>query len=129
KLQGQRYTCIPTIAQKAAAYALSEPPELQTEIEKMRAAYQKRRDRFLEEISKIPNVKCAKPQGAFYAFPDFSAYGDDISLAEKLLVEAHVSTVPGSAFGAPGYLRISLAASLDDIVAGVQKIKSTMLQK
>ncbi|MBL4818900.1 MAG: pyridoxal phosphate-dependent aminotransferase [Deltaproteobacteria bacterium] len=122
KLQGQRYTCIPTIAQKAAAYALSEPPELQTEIEKMRSAYQERRDKFLEEISKIPNVKCSKPQGAFYAFPDFSAYGDDIALAEKLLGEAHVSMVPGSAFGAPGHLRISLAASEEDIVAGVQKI-------
>ncbi len=120
KLQEQRYTCIPTICQAAAAYALHEPDELKEEIAKMRAAYEHRRDVFMAEIAKIPGVTCQKPQGAFYAFPNLGV--DDVEFANRLLSEAHVGVVPGGAFGAPGHVRISLASSLEDIVAGVRAI-------
>lgn len=123
KLQEQRYTCIPAICQAAAVYALSEPPELKIEIERMRAAYQNRRDQFLEAILKIKNLSCQTPKGAFYALVNFSQrYPNDLELAERLLSEAHVATVAGTPFGAPGHLRIGLAASLEEILAGVRKI-------
>ncbi|MES2503607.1 MAG: pyridoxal phosphate-dependent aminotransferase [Myxococcota bacterium] len=124
KLQEQRISCIPTICQMAAAYALTEPAELKVEIEKMRLAYQERRDRFMEAIVQIPGVTCEKPQGAFYTFPNFSArFPDDTALANALLADAHVATVPGTPFGMPGHLRISLASKLEEILAGVDKIK------
>lgn len=123
KLQEQRFTCIPAICQAAATYALQEPEELRLEIEKMRAAYQLRRDRFLEALANIPGVSCATPRGAFYAMVDFSQiYPNDLELADRLLSEAHVATVAGTPFGAPGFLRIGLASSLDEILLGVQKI-------
>ncbi len=125
KLQEQRYTCIPAICQAAAVYALNEPPELKAEIERMRAAYEMRRNRFLEAILKIDGLSCEKPQGAFYAMVDFSRrYADDQDLANRLLGEAHVATVAGTPFGAPGFLRIGLAASLEEILEGVQKISA-----
>ena len=125
KLQEQRCTCIPAICQAAAVYALTEPPELKVEIENMRAAYQHRRDICLEAISKIKNISCQKPQGAFYTLVDFSKrYPNDEDLANRLLSEAHVATVSGSAFGVPGCLRLSLAVSLDTILEGVSRIKN-----
>lgn len=124
KLQEQRYTCIPAICQAAAVYALNEPPELRVEIERMRAAYQHRRDKFLEAILKIEGLACETPKGAFYAFVDFSKrYPNDLELADRLLSEAHVATVAGTPFGAPGHIRIGLAASLEEILEGVEKIR------
>ncbi|MEI6805134.1 MAG: pyridoxal phosphate-dependent aminotransferase [Myxococcaceae bacterium] len=123
KLQEQRYTCVPAICQTAAVYALNEPPELKIEIERMRTAYQNRRDEFLKAILKINGLSCETPQGAFYAMVNFSKrYPNDLELADRLLNEAHVATVAGTPFGAPGYLRIGLAASLEEILMGVEKI-------
>ncbi|MEI6790254.1 MAG: pyridoxal phosphate-dependent aminotransferase [Myxococcaceae bacterium] len=124
KLQEQRCTCIPAICQAAATFAFNEPPELKVEIERMRAAYEHRRDKFLEAILKIDGLSCRKPQGAFYALVNFSKrYANDEELANRLLSEAHVATVAGTSFGAPGHLRISLAVSLGEILDGVSKIE------
>lgn len=90
----------------------------------MRAAYEHRRDQFLEAILKIDGLSCRKPQGAFYALVNFSKrYANDEELANRLLSEAHVATVAGTSFGAPGHLRISLAVSLGEILDGVSKIE------
>ena len=129
KLQEQRYTCVPAISQAAAAYALTEPPELKVEIEKMREAYQHRRNACLEALSRIENISCQTPQGAFYALIDCSKYHPhDEDLADRLLNEAHVAIVPGSAFGAPGCFRISLAVGLDTLLEGIARIKRFLLK-
>lgn len=127
KLQEQRYTCIAAITQAAAAFALMESPELCIEIEKMRLAYQDRRDRLMNYLMTTNKIKCVKPQGAFYAMLDFSAFTrDDEELANKLLSEAHVATVAGTPFGAPGTVRISLASSWSEIEKGMQQIEAWM---
>jgi aspartate aminotransferase len=126
KLQAQRYTCIAAITQAAAAYALTEPAELNIEIEKMRAAYELRRDKLMDYLSHT-NIKCVKPQGAFYAMLDFSSIiPDDEQLADRLLNEAHVATVAGTPFGAPGCVRISLASSWEQIEEGLERIQKWM---
>ncbi|NBV76523.1 MAG: aminotransferase class I/II-fold pyridoxal phosphate-dependent enzyme, partial [Methylococcaceae bacterium] len=94
KLQEQRYTCIAAVTQAAAAFALREPAELTAEIEKMRVSYQDRRDRLVQYLKNIPQIKCTAPQGTFYALLDFSeVMKDDETLASRLLTEAHVATV------------------------------------
>ncbi len=134
KLQQQRYSCIASISQAAAAFALQETPELKSEIEKMRGAYQTRRDEVMRMLKNLPGVTCIKPKGAFYAFLDFSKWmgkmhkgalidNDDI-LAMRLLNEAHVAVVSGAAFGAPGCVRLSIASSLPDITEGMKRIQT-----
>jgi aspartate aminotransferase len=79
-------------------------------------------------LSAIPGVSCTEPSGAFYAFPDVSAHlvngsGDATALARHLLEREHVAVVPGDAFGAPGYLRISYATSIDRIEEGLRRLE------
>jgi aspartate aminotransferase len=90
----------------------------------------------MKALSELPNVRCRTPEGAFYAFPDFSKtlgmkWNDKIvqtdeDLAFFLLDRAHVAVVPGGAFGAPGYLRLSYATSEARIVEGVARIKKAI---
>jgi aspartate aminotransferase len=100
-----------------------------------REAFRRRRDLIVDALRAIDGVECPMPTGAFYAFPDFSAFidpaksdedgyfADDLELTEYLLVDANVAVVPGSAFGFPGGLRLSYAMSDDLIREGVQRIK------
>lgn len=132
KIQEQRYTCIPAISQAASAYALWENPELSAEIEKMRVAYQSRRDGAIKFLAQWPHIRYVKPRGAFYIMLDLSfAIGkvhkgalikDDEDLALRLLSEAHVATVGGTPFGVPGCVRLSLASSMSDIEEGIKRI-------
>jgi aspartate aminotransferase len=132
-VQGQSTTNPTAIAQHAALAAISGP---QDEVEKMRKAFQSRRDAMVEALRSIPGVTCRVPEGAFYAFADFKAlYGipykgkpisNDSEVAFFLLEEAHVATVPGGAFGAPGYLRLSYATSEDRIRGGIESIKNAI---
>jgi aspartate aminotransferase len=134
KLQQQRYSCIASISQAAAAFALQETPELKNEIEKMRITYQMRRDEVMHMIKNLPEITCVKPKGAFYAFLNFSKWmgkihrgiliENDDCLALRLLSEAHVAVVSGAAFGAPGCLRLSIASSLPDILEGMKRIQT-----
>jgi len=117
--QSQRYTCTAAVSQMAAAYAFSEPEELRIEMVGMRKTFKQRRDLFMDLVEQTEGVLTAKPQGAFYALIDVSCFcsqtdagqPDDVMFAENLLEQEFVAAVPGSAFGAPGTLRFSLASS------------------
>ncbi len=133
KLQGQ-YTSNPSsIAQKAAEAAYNGPQEC---VEDMRKAFERRRDLVVNLANTIPGWKVNVPQGAFYLFPEVSSYfgrryGDtvienDMDLALYLLNEAHVATVGGSAFCAPGYLRLSYATADSVIEEAMTRIRSAL---
>lgn len=122
KLQGQYTSGASSIAQKAAEAAYTGPQEC---VGQMRQAFERRRDLVVELARRIPGLKVNKPAGAFYLFPEVSAFlgkkaGDKViatsgDLALYLLEEAHVATVDGAAFCAPGYIRLSYATSDDNI--------------
>ncbi|MCY7351978.1 MAG: pyridoxal phosphate-dependent aminotransferase [Cytophagaceae bacterium] len=130
KLQGQVTSGACSIAQKAATAAFNGPLD---ETRKMSEAYHRRRDLVVGLLREIPGFKVAMPEGAFYAFPDVSAYfgktdgktrindSDDFSL--WLLNEVFVATVAGSGFGAPNCIRISTAAADEALVEAVGRIK------
>jgi aspartate aminotransferase len=113
-----------SFSQKGALEAYKMSPE---SIEKMRSEFETRRDLILRELGNIPKVGLPKPNGAFYVLADFSAYlggkvSTDADLAEILLDQARVATVPGSVFYAPGHIRLSYAASRENIKNGVRRI-------
>ena len=127
-LQSQRTTCATAVAQYAAAYALRESPDVVAAVETMKAAYTKRRQLVLDIVSQMDGFELHPPEGAFYALLDVNAHlkgsgKDDVWLANHLLEDAEVATVMGSAFEAPGCLRVSFAASEDDIAEGLRRIK------
>ena len=133
KLQSQYTSGACSIAQKAAEAAYTGPQEC---VEDMRKAFERRRDLIVGLARTIPGWKVNEPQGAFYLFPEVSSYfgkrnGDyvinnDSDLAMYLLQEAHVATVAGSAFCAPGYIRMSYATSDDNIREAMERIKSAL---
>jgi aspartate aminotransferase len=125
KLQSHSTSNPTSIAQKAAVEALRAS---QDSVRAMLAEYRRRRDRVVEGLRAIPNVKCTLPQGAFYAYPNISAYlnrdglADTTVLAERLLEEAHVAVVPGPAFGTQQHVRLSYATSLNNIDEGIRRM-------
>lgn len=125
KLQSHSTSNPTSIAQKAAVEALRAS---QDTVRAMLAEYRRRRDRVVEGLRAIPDIKCMLPQGAFYAYPNISAYlhrdglADTTVLAEKLLEEAHVAVVPGPAFGTQQHVRLSYATSLDQIDEGLRRM-------
>lgn len=133
KLQGQYTSGASSIAQKAAEAAYRGPQECVAE---MCAAFRRRRDLVVELASKIPGFRVNEPKGAFYLFPEVSALlgkkaGDDViatsgDLAMYLLREAHVATVDGAAFCAPGYIRFSYATSDDNLRDAMARIKAAV---
>lgn len=133
KLQGQTTSGISTIAQKAALAAYEGPQQC---VADMLAAFRRRRDLVVELARRIPGLKVNEPQGAFYLFPEVSAYlgrrcGDrviatDDDLAMYLLEEGHVATVSGSAFCMPGYIRLSYAASDDQLREAFARIEKAL---
>ena len=130
KVQGQSTSCACSVSQAAAAAAISGPQDC---VEQMRQAFRKRYEYIQPALSAIPGVECPDCDGAFYAFPSFQEFldrapdiRDDVELASWLLESAGVSTVPGSAFGAPGHLRLSYAASLDYLEEAVRRISEAV---
>jgi aspartate aminotransferase len=133
KLQGQYTSNVSSVAQKAAEAAYTGPQEC---VEQMRQAFERRRDLVVELASKIPGLKINRPAGAFYLFPEVSAFlgksfnGREIAtsgdLALYLLEEAHVATVDGAAFCAPGYIRLSYATSDDNIREAISRIAAAL---
>ena len=125
KLQSHSTSNPTSIAQKAAVEALRGS---QDSVRAMLAEYRRRRDRVVEGLRAIPDIKCTMPQGAFYAYPNVSAYlnrdglANTTVLAEKLLEEAHVAVVPGPAFGTQQHVRLSYATSLDQIDEGLRRM-------
>lgn len=131
KIQSQETSAPSSISQKAglAAYTGSMKP-----VEEMKNAFKERRDYIVQELRSIDGVECFTPSGAFYVFPDVHHFlgtttpnGDNISSTTELclyLLEEHgVATVPGDAFGEPNGLRISYAASVDNLKEAVTRLK------
>lgn len=122
-----------SIAQKAAVAALTNP---QDAVEKMRQAFEERRNVICQRFDEIDSVHYVKPQGAFYIFPDFSEhYGrmlngkkveNSMDITDYLLNSAGVGVVPGDGFGADNHLRLSFATSLREINRGLDRIKAAL---
>jgi aspartate aminotransferase len=130
KLQSQSTSNPTSIAQHAALEAMRGPMDT---VPVMLAEYAKRRKRIVEGLRAIPGVTCEWPGGAFYAFPNVAAHlangnsgqalaKDTGELARMLLDQARVAVVPGDAFGAPGYLRLSYATSIERIDEGLRRL-------
>src|SRR6266542_633622 len=128
-LQSHATSNVCNVAQAAALAAVCGPLD---DALRMREAFDRRRRRIHELLTDIPGVTCIEPQGAFYAFPSLEGAigrrirgrrpGSAMELAEVILEEARVAIVPGEAFGAPGYARLSYALGDDDLVEGVTRI-------
>jgi len=129
-VQGQTTSGAATPSQWAALEAMTNAAA-QEDVVTMRGAFTKRRALMLEGLSQVPGVTTVPPDGAFYVFPNFGVYvgerfADDVELATWLLEEKLVASVPGSAFGAPGHLRLSFATSEADITEGLGRIREAI---
>jgi len=133
KIQGQFTSGASSISQRAALMAVSADPSI---VQEMKAAFKKRRDLLISLFKEIPNVHCNNPGGAFYLFPEVSAYfgkkfGDVVikdakDLCMYLSNVGHVALTPGGAFGAPNYIRLSYATSEENIREAVRRIKKAL---
>ncbi len=132
-VQSHMTSNVNSIAQKAAVEAFSGN---QDAISQMVAQFNSRRNYMLNKLKRIPNVSCYEPQGAFYLFPNTSAYynteyagmkiRNSFGLSYYLLKEAAVAVIPGSAFGADENIRLSYATSMDNIEEGTDRIIEAM---
>lgn len=134
KLQGQYSSNASSIAQKAAEAAYTGSQQCVAEMNK---AFERRRNLVVELASQISGLKVNCPQGAFYLFPEVSAYigkttpegntiGSSADLAMYLLEKGHVATVDGGAFGMEGYIRLSYATSDDNLREAMRRIAATL---
>jgi aspartate/methionine/tyrosine aminotransferase len=129
KIQSHSTSNACSISQMASVEALKGP---QHEVSRMRSEFQRRRNYVLMRLQSIPQISCFKPQGAFYLFPNFSSYYEkelnnvlmrnSYGLAYYLLKEAKVAIVPGDAFGADDYIRISYATSMENLEKATDRI-------
>lgn len=133
KVQSHNTSNASTISQIAAIEAYNGP---QDEIGTMLSEFQRRRDYMHHRLTQIPNISCYKAQGAFYLFPNFSHYydyqhagtrvRDSNGMALYLLDEARVAVVPGDAFGADQFIRLSYATSMETIEQAMDRIEEAM---
>ena len=129
KLQGQATSCANSIGQMAGIAALSSRQDCVQEMIKL---FRERRDLMVSLLNQLPKISCANPRGAFYAFPDFSAYlnknvngkllKDTFDISEYILGSVKVVTVPGDGFGGKGHIRFSYATSKDNIRKGIAAV-------
>jgi aspartate aminotransferase len=126
KIQSHDASHTASFAMKGAEAALRIERSV---LESMREEYRKRRDRMVAGLSKIPGVRCAPPQGAYYVFPNMRGLMERFSLATSsdlaraMLLSLGIATVPGSAFGTDGYLRLSYAVAMDRIEEGLRRLE------
>ena len=129
KIQGQITSGNSSISQRAALAALEGPRDASKE---MTAAYKSRRELIFKLLNDIPGFKVNYPQGAFYFFPDISSYFGKGPIANAsdfcmhILEHAHVSLVTGEAFGAPDCIRLSYAASEEDLTTAIARVKEVL---
>ena len=129
KLQSQSTSNPAAVSQHAALAALESGDEL---IRPMAEAFRERHNYVAEALNALPYVSCRRAEGAFYVFPSFheaiKALGlaDDVALATHLLDSAGVALVPGSAFGAPGYMRLSFATDLDSLKEAMDRLQRAL---
>jgi aspartate aminotransferase len=129
KIQSQSTSNATSIAQAAALEALRGPQE---DVTAMVREFQKRRDVMVEKLNGIEGIRCLKPQGAFYVFPNIAALlgrtangkklGSPCDLADYLLESAKVAVVPGEDFGSTEHIRFSYATSFEEIEKGCKRI-------
>lgn len=127
-IQSQSTSNPTSIAQWAAVEALTGPQDF---ISEMLREFDKRRLLMVERLNSIENIKCLRPTGAFYAFPNISSllgsrFKNSEELAIYLLEEAGVALVPGKAFGDDSYIRLSYATSVSEIEKGLNRIKEAL---
>ncbi len=133
KVQGQSTSNPTSISQKASQEALNGPQDV---VEAMVGEFQKRRNYLIDRLNSLEGVSCVKPPGAFYAFPNFSPFlgkffrgkpiRDSMELADYLLNVARVAVIPGAAFGAEGFERLSFATSMENIEIGTERIEKAL---
>jgi aspartate aminotransferase len=129
KIQSHSTSNPSTIAQHAALYALGGVDE---DVRRMYEAYRERRQWLVGALNSLPQICCVDPDGAFYVFPDIRAWfgrggiSDSQSFANFLLEEARVAVVPGAAFGADEFVRISYATSMDRLHEGVARVDAAL---
>lgn len=116
KVHSHSVSCATSFAQRGGVAAVDGPQE---PVEEMVEAFESRRDTLVDALADA-GVEIPKPEGAFYAFVPVDAE-DDAALCEEILQEEHVATTPGSAFGVPGYMRVSYATSEERIKEGVER--------
>jgi len=129
KLMVNSNSCTASFTQRAALAALTGP---QDEVDRMVAEFRRRRDAFCDGLNSLPGFRCARPRGAFYAFPNIRGTGlASKELADRLLHEAGVAGLSGSSFGAygEGYLRLSYANSLENLLEAVERIRRWLGQQ
>jgi aspartate aminotransferase len=135
-LQGQSTTNAAAVSQAAALAAIEGPGH---ELETMRLEFDKRRKSMVRALLAMPGVTCVEPKGAFYAFPDLSAFlgkrsplgrriDDDMAMCQYLIEEAKIAVVPGSAFFAPGFVRLSYATSQANIDIGLSRMACALAE-
>ena len=123
ELQSQISSNVTTFAQYGALAARKEKEKTAAALKTMLAAFDRRRKYLHAELNKIPGLKCLLAEGAFYLFPNISSFGlKDLEFCNRLLDTERVAAVPGSAFGAEGYLRLSYATSDEIIAKGVERL-------
>jgi len=133
KIQGQSTSCANSIGQMAGIAALSGD---QSCVIEMRDEFLKRRNMMVRLLNELPGINCNTPGGAFYTFPNFSAYvgrtgnneilKDTFSISEYILNNTQVVTVPGDGFGAPGHIRFSYATSMEIIEKGIEQVRKAL---
>ncbi len=130
KVQSQSTSGACSISQAAATAALDGPQDC---LVQMRDEYKRRYEYLLDALNAIDGVECEECDGAFYAFPSFKVIidrmpdiRDDVELAAWMLENAGVAMVPGTAFGAPGHLRLSFATSMENLQSCVERIKRAL---
>ena len=129
KIQSQSTSNPVSISQAASIAALDGD---QSCIDTMLEAFRERHNYVVERLNTMPGIQCLPSQGAFYSFPNCEqaiknlGLADDLAFAEHLLVEAGVALIPGSAFGAPGYVRMSFATSMENLTAALDRIEKAV---
>ncbi len=115
-----------SISQEAALAAITKED---SSIEEMKKEFEKRRDYMTKRIEAIDKISCVKPEGAFYCFVDVSEVNKNtLEFADKLLDDVKVAVVPGEGFGAPGFIRLSFATSMENIKEGLDRIEKWLKQ-
>jgi aspartate/methionine/tyrosine aminotransferase len=124
-------SCAAAFTQIAAIEALSTPESAHA-VSRMVRVFEHRRNLVVDGINAIPGMRCAKPQGAFYAFPNIEGTGfGERELADRLLSEAGVAVLPGTAFGAAGkgFIRLAYTQSEDELKLGLDRIREFVAKK
>ena len=129
KIQSQSTSNPTSISQYAAEAALNGSQDC---VQEMLSAFKIRHDYVVKALNELPGVECIESDGTFYAFPSFKGAMEatgcttDVEFAEKMLIEAEVALVPGSAFGTPGHMRLSYATSMQNLETAIARLAKAL---